>query len=196
MKKLVFIFLTSSTTLAFTGVAQAQYVPGYGGYVPYSSNPGYAGAPTSPQYDYRSRQGNSSGYQWREQRAQEDWRNNTWRERVQQEDWRNNSWREQRATEDWRQREDYAKRQTKNNAIDRGYVECGVGSVGSSTPCDTRDRTEYTVRPNTTATDTSYPECGPNSVVESCRARPQQESNPTPPTAPKRSTTQKYDQKQ
>jgi hypothetical protein len=88
---------------------------------------------------------------WREQRANEDWRNNTWLEQRLNEDSRNNNWRAERANEDWRQREDYSKKATPNNVIDRGYVggaqttdttspvdqekECGFNSVGSPRPC-------------------------------------------------------------
>ena len=198
MKKSFFIFLASAALLAFGGPAPAQYVPDPAG-------SGYAGAPAlpqydsrSPQYDSRSTRGYSAGYQWREQRAQEDWRNNTWRERVQQEEWRTNNWRVERRNEDWRQREDYAKSQTKNNAIDRGYVECGVGSVGSSMPCDNykSDRTE-TSAARSSPTDTGYAECDANSVIESCRSRPSRDTNPAIPTIAKRSNSpQKYDQKQ
>ena len=190
MKKMLFIFLTSAAALAFALPAGAQYVPS-------PANPGYSAAPSLPQYDPRANRGPSAGYQWREQRPQEDWRNNTWRERVQQEDWRNNNWRVERRNEDWRQREDYAKSQTKNNAIDRGYVECGVGSVGSSMPCDNykTDKTENYARPN--ATDTGYAECGTNSVIKSCRSRPSPDTNPAIPTIAKRSNSPKtYDQKQ
>jgi hypothetical protein len=190
MKKMLFIFLTT-VCLDFWTPARAQYVP-------YPANPGYTGTPALPQYDQRASRGYSGGYQWREQRAQEDWRNNTWRERLQQEDWRTNNWRVERRNEDWRQREDYAKSQTKNNAVDRGYVECGVGSVGSSMPCDNykTDRTENNDRPSA-ATDTGYAECDANSVIESCRSRPSRDTNPAIPTTAKRSNSpQKYDQKQ
>jgi hypothetical protein len=197
MKKSFFIFLASAASLAFGSPARAQYVP-------YPAGPGYAVAPALPQYDSRlpqydsrSTPSYSAGYQWREQRAQEDWRNNSWRERVQQEDWRNNNWRVQRGNEDWRQREDYAKSQTKNNAIDRGYVECGVGSVGSSMPCDNykTDRTENYAQPK--APDTGYAECDANSVIESCRSRPSRDTNPAiTPTAKRSNSPQKSDQKQ
>ena len=40
------------------------------------------------------------GYKWREERAQDDWRNNTWREQGTKQDWRNNTWQEKRANED------------------------------------------------------------------------------------------------
>ena len=59
--------------------ANAQYVP-----------PAIGGAPP--------------GYNWREQRTQEDWRNNTWREDRTKSDWRNNTWQDQRAKEDLRAR--------------------------------------------------------------------------------------------
>jgi hypothetical protein len=187
MKKLFFIFITSTTTVAFIGFAQAQYVPSPSnpGYAGAPALPGYAGASTLPQYDYGSRRDYSAGYQWREQRAQEDWRNNTWRERSQQEEWRTNNWRAQRGNEDWRQREDYAKSQTKNNAIDRGYVECGVGSVGSSAPCDNYKSTEKNAT-RSSATDIGYADCDANSVIESCRSRPPRDTNPAIPATVKR----------
>ena len=137
--------------------------------------PGYTGAPAQPQYGPTLGR-DAPGYQWREERAQGDWRNNTWRERLQQDDRRNNTWREQRANEDWRQREGYAKDRTKNNAIDRGYVECGVGSVGSSMPC--RDYAKEKTPNN--AVDRAYVECGPDAVVEACRSRSDSRSLPLP----------------
>jgi len=198
MKKLVLIFLASATSLAFAFPAHAQYVP-------YPANPGYVVTPTAPQYDPRANQydpradrGYSAPYQWRDQRAQEDWRNNTWRERNQQGDWRTKDWRVERGNEDWRQREDYAKSQTRNNAIDRGNVECGVGPAGSSIPCE-RNTSRVTDSPRENAVDTGSVECGPNSVVESCRSRRQETSPPNPPTstALKRpGSPQRYEQKQ
>ena len=65
----------------------------------------------------------SRGYDWREQRGSQDWRNNTWREHQVDQDWRNRQWRQQRANEDWQQREKYMKERTPNNATDRGYAE-------------------------------------------------------------------------
>lgn len=199
MKKSLFIFLASAALLAFGSAAPAQYVP-------YPGGPGYAVTPALPQYDSRlpqydsrSTPGYSAGYQWREQRAQEDWRNNTWREKVQQDEWRTNNWRVQRGNEDWRQREDYAKTQTKNNAIDRGYVECGVGSVGSAMPCDNykSGSTETSAARSSPTTDTGYAECDANSVIESCRSRPSRDTNPAiPPTAKRSNSPQKSDQKQ
>ena len=127
MGKFLFI-VVSTASLAIVDSALAQYTP-----------PALGGA--------------SPGYMWREQRANDDWRNQTWREQRLNEDWRNNNWRTQRANEDWRQREDYSKKATPNNAIDKGYVggatvtdktnnktadkdkECGFGSVGSPRPC-------------------------------------------------------------
>jgi hypothetical protein len=117
MSKFLFI-LASTATLAMTGPASAQIYPSLAPPAGIAVTPGF-----------------TPGYTWREQRANEDWRNNTWREQRDQEDWRNNNWRTQRTNEDWRQRDDFAKDRTPNNAIDRGYVECGVGSAGSSIPC-------------------------------------------------------------
>jgi hypothetical protein len=132
-----------------------------------------------PQYVPPALGRDSPGYNWREQRAQDDWRNNTWRENREQNDWRNNTWREQRANEDWQQREDYAKDRTKNNATDRGYVECGVGSVGSSMPCRdyAKDKTKSNERTR------GYVECSANSVVETCRSRDDSSSAPLPEQA-------------
>ena len=142
MRKFFFL-LTATATLVLVDAARAQYLPPTLGGTAIA--PGY----TAPGY---TAPGNTApGYNWREQRANEDWRNNTWREQRLNEDWRNNNWRQQRANEDWRQREDYGKTTTPNNAIDRGYVattpkietktnpkekeECGVGALRSSMPC-------------------------------------------------------------
>jgi len=170
MKKFLFI----SASIAMLGIvdsAQAQYgyapPPGYGG----AAGPQYYGA--VPQYvptpQYAPSVGRAApGSQWREDRAQGDWRNNTWREKLQQDDWRTNNWRERRANEDWREREGYAKQRTKNNAADRGYVECGVGAVGSSIPCRGYEKPKT----KTSAEERIQSvECGPNSVAESCRSR-------------------------
>src|SRR5690349_3827197 len=127
MKKILFIS-ASIATLAMAYPARAQYVPS-------QPDPGYIFAPVTPQYGPPAPSGATPGYKWREQRANEDWRNNTWREQRASEDWRNNNWRTQRANEDWQKREDYTKERTPNNAVDSGNVECGVGSVGSSAPC-------------------------------------------------------------
>ena len=156
MRKFLFI-LASTASLAMIDPARPQYVLNPAG-------PGYTIAPAAPSPQYGPTLGRDApGYQWREERAQGDWRNNTWREKLQQDDWRKNNWREQRANEDWRQRGDYAKDRTKNNAVDRGYVECGVGSVGSSMPCGNyaKDRTKKVT------TDRGYVECGPGSVAGS-----------------------------
>ena len=164
-------------------------------YVPYPANPGspyaapqYAPAPPQygPQYGPTAPRYNSAapqygpaasqngptlgrqapGYQWREERAETDWRNNTWRER-QPDVTRNETWREQRANEDWHQRQGYAKETTRNNAVDRGYVECGVGAAGTSVPCQNY-RTE---KPKSNTVEQTSVECGPGSVAESCRSR-------------------------
>jgi hypothetical protein len=144
MNKYLFL-LASAAGLALLHPAHAQYLPptlggtaigpGYTapGYVaPSYTSPGYTapgyvapsytapgyGAPASPTPGYTA-----PGYNWREQRANEDWRNNTWREQRANEDRRTNNWRQQRANEDWRQREEIAKQRNPNNAVDRGYVE-------------------------------------------------------------------------
>jgi hypothetical protein len=120
------------------GFAQAQ---------PYTVTPGvpYNGAPTyvapAPAPDYRA---SSYGYTWRDQRGDTDWRNNTWREDRRDENWRNDNWQTRRELQDWQQRQDYSKTRTPNNATDEGYVQCGKGSVGSSTTCGPYVRTPPT----------------------------------------------------
>jgi hypothetical protein len=119
MRNFLFV-LASIATLAMMNPARAQ------GYLP-PVNPGVAVAPgyTAPGYSapgYTAPRTTTPGYMWREQRANDDWRNNTWRENRFNEDLRNNNWRTQRANEDWRQREIYEKQKTPNNATDRGYV--------------------------------------------------------------------------
>ena len=108
------LFVASTATLAMMNPAVAQYLPpGPGGI---GAAPGY----TAPGY---TAPGNTTpGYKWREQRANDDWRNNTWREQRLNEDLRKNNWRTQRANEDWRQRDNYEKQMTPNNATDRGYI--------------------------------------------------------------------------
>ena len=158
MRKLPFI-LASAVGLAMINPALAQYVPGYMG------APVLSGPPSSQR--------------WSEDRAQGDWRNNTWRENTEQDDWRKNNWRERRANEDWRQREEYGNNRTRNNAVDRGYVECGVGSVGSSMPCRdyAKDKTKSNERTR------GYVECSANSVVETCRSRDDSSSDQLPEPA-------------
>jgi len=77
----------------------------------------------------------SPGYNWREDRGDTDWRNNTFREDRFDDDWRNRNWQTRRELQDWHQRQDYSKRRNPENPFDQGYVECGKGSVGSSSPC-------------------------------------------------------------
>lgn len=179
MNKLIFISLTVVGAV-FASTAQAQYgyapPPGYGGAagVPqYAPTPQYVPTPqyapnVSPQSSPTLGRA-APGYQWREERAQGDWRNNTWREQqAKQNDYRANGWREQRTNEDWRGREDYAKQKTKNNAADRGYVECGVGAAGTSMPC--REYLKERTKP-TREERAAEVECGPNSVAESCRPK-------------------------
>jgi hypothetical protein len=104
-----FLFVATIATLATMNPAAAQYLPPAPGSVGVA--PGYT-APSNT----------SPGYKWREQRANDDWRNNTWREQRLNEDLRNNSWRTHRANEDWRRRDSYEKQMTPNNATDRGYI--------------------------------------------------------------------------
>ena len=184
-----------SCPLSLGLLAIATFIsPARSQYVPYPNSPTYTppsggpqiytpqyGPAAGPQYgpaaapQYGPALGRQApGYQWREERATTDWRNNTWRER-QPDVTRKETWREQRANEDWHQREGYAKETTKNNAADRGYVECGVGAVGTSVPC----RNYATEKPKSTTVDRTAVECGPGSVAESCRSRrPIEDDNP------------------
>jgi hypothetical protein len=81
------------------------------------------------------------GYRWREQRAADDWRNNTWRDQRIKDDWRYNTWQEQRARADWRQRETY-------------FSECGVGTGGSTIETCQRP-SKVPVKPPTTTSGRS-----------------------------------------
>jgi hypothetical protein len=98
--------------------------------VPYYGMPSYVAPVPAP--DYRA---SAYGYTWRDQRGDTDWRNNTWREERYDENWRNNNWQTRRELQDWQQRQDYTKSRTPNYATDEGNVQCGKGSVGSSTTC-------------------------------------------------------------
>lgn len=153
-------------TLGGTAIGPGYSAPGYAApsYTPGYAAPGYA-APASPTPGYAA-----PSYNWREQRANEDWRNNTWREQRANEDWRSNDWRQQRANEDWRQREEIAKQRNPNNAVERGYVEpdqaekakteakknplekeeCGIGALKPSPLCQDRVKDKA----NNTAADT------------------------------------------
>lgn len=102
-------------------------------YVPQPASPTYS---VVPGYAPSNSSEYTPGYQWRDQRGENDWRNNTWREDRVDENWRNRNWQTQRTLDDWRQRQDYSKTRTPNNAADRGYVECGKGPVGASAPCE------------------------------------------------------------
>ena len=164
---------TSPTYTPPSGAPQIytpQYGPAAGPQYGPAAGPQY-GPAAGPQYGPAlGRQ--APGYQWREERATTDWRNNTWRE-TQPDVTRKETWREQRTNEDWHQREGYAKETTKNNAADRGYVECGVGAVGTATPCPINKSKSNTV-------DRASVECGPGSVAESCRSRRPTESDSPP----------------
>lgn|SRR5262245_44727470 len=164
---------------AYAPPATPQYGPAAGpAYAP-SARPQYD--PAAPQYgpaapQYGPALGRQApGYQWREERATSDWRNNTWRER-QPDVTRKETWREERANEDWHQRQGYAKETTRNNAADRGYVECGVGAAGTSVPCQNY-RTE---KPKSNTVEQTSVECGPGSVAESCRSRRTTTENDNP----------------
>ena len=141
MRKLLFApSVLFFALLTFVNLTHAQP------YVPQPANPadpivpGYAPtyAPSVPSA--------APGYQWRDERGDSDWRNNSWREDRVDQDWRNRNWQTRREVDDWRQREDYSKTRTPNNATDRGYVECGKGAAGSSSPCEnyTKDNPNYT----------------------------------------------------
>ena len=167
MRDLLFV-VASAAALATANPAMAQmYLP---------PSPGVTGPPsyTPPTYtptppSYTPPGATAPSYSWRDQRANDDWRNNTWREQRINEDWRNNNWRQERANEDWRQREDDAKTRTPNNTVDRGYIndptdltknktgtqnpqtdtDCGVHSVGSPKPCsnDMKENAKIIVPP-------------------------------------------------
>jgi hypothetical protein len=127
MRKFLFI-LASTATLAMMNPAVAQMYspPQPGGAI------GVAPGNTAP--------GNTTpGYMWREQRANDDWRNNTWREQRFNDDLRNNNWRTQRANEDWRQRENYEKQRSPNNATDRGYVGAKATDRTNNNPAGTNN---------------------------------------------------------
>src|SRR5215510_3712108 len=188
MNKYLFV-LASMAGLAIVRPAGAQYLPptlggtaiGQGYAAPGYVAPGYGapgaptyGAPASPTPGYAA-----PGYNWREQRANEDWRNNTWREQRANEDWRSNDWRQQRTNEEWRQREEIAKQRNPNNAVDRGYVEpdqsakaaaeakkkalekeeCDIVTMKSLPMCQDRakDKTKNTVVDTTKKSDTVRP---------------------------------------
>jgi hypothetical protein len=117
----VFFVLISACAVVLTGPALGQYA--------------------APDYN--------TGYDWREQRASQDWRDNTWRQQRFDQDWHNNSWRQQRENEDWQRRERYLQKRMPNNATDLGYGTekktpknkeleiggCGPMAKGAAIPC-------------------------------------------------------------
>jgi len=127
MRNFLFI-LASTATLAVMNPAVAQM------YVPPTAPEGIGVAP-----GYAAPGKTTPGYMWREQRANDDWRNNTWREQRFNDDSRNNNWRTQRANEDWRQREIYEKQRSPNNATDRGYVGAKATDRTNNNPADTNN---------------------------------------------------------
>jgi hypothetical protein len=136
MRKFLFV-LASISTLAMMNPATAQ------GYLP-PVNPGVVVVPgySAPGYtapSYTAPRTTTPGYMWREQRANDDWRNNTWREQRYNDDLRNNNWRTQRANEDWRQREIYERQKTPNNATDRGYVGAKATDRTNNNPAATNN---------------------------------------------------------
>jgi hypothetical protein len=124
MKQLLLAYVL----LAMAGAAGAQpYVPtpnvGYPSVTPGTVVPGPSSGFAAP------------GYNWRGDRVDTDWRNNTFREDRFDNDWRNRNWQTRRELQDWHQRPDFSKARNPENPFDQGYVECGKGSVGSSSPC-------------------------------------------------------------
>jgi len=135
-----FLFFLASAHLMTVGIAQAQmYLP--------PVNPGAGPSYTAPSYTaprvYAPPPGvvtpgaapgaTQPGYRWREQRAGEDWRNNTWREQRTYEDVRTNSWRQERAREDWQQRQKIEKEKLPNNSTETGYLSgCPTGAPTST----------------------------------------------------------------
>ena len=135
-----FLFFLASAPLTMIGIAHAQmYLP--------PVNPGAGPSYTTPSYTtprvYAPPPGVATpgaapgatqpGYMWREQRAGEDWRNNTWREQRTYEDVRTNSWRQERAKEDWQQRQKIEKEKVPNNATETGYLNgCPTGAPTST----------------------------------------------------------------
>ncbi len=131
MAKPIFVF--SVSLFALLALADPTYAQPY---VPQPANPiDPVGPSYAPTYSPNVPSG-APGFQWRDQRGDSDWRNNSWREDRVDQDWRNRNWQTRREADDWRQREDYSKIRTPNNATDRGYVECGKGPAGSSSPCE------------------------------------------------------------
>ena len=168
--------LVSAFTVSLAVITPAMAQPWPGGIgsgpPPATAYPPTA-APTTPSYG-----GNTApGYQWRDQRANTDWRNNTWREQRFNEDWRNNNWRTQRLEEDWRQRGNLENQRTPNNATETGYVS-GVtkptaGTI--NTPTQTNNTATET---NNNATENNVGECVIGSSEETCRRRGQKYNPP------------------
>ncbi|PWT85505.1 MAG: hypothetical protein C5B58_02980 [Acidobacteria bacterium] len=130
MRKAFFV----CAAFAFVDVALAQP------YVPLQPNPPPMPGPIGPGREAPSyaapdaSTGVTPGYQWRDDRADTNWRNNTWREDRFDSDLRNRNWQTRRGLEDWRRRDDYAKQRNPDDPVDRGNVECGKGA-GSSSAC-------------------------------------------------------------
>jgi hypothetical protein len=140
-----FLFFLASAHLLMVGIAQAQmYIPPVNpGASPSYTAPSYAAPSYTAPRVYAAPPGAGTpgatpgatrpGYMWREQRAGEDWRNNTWREQRTYEDVRTNSWRQERAKEDWQQRQKIEKEKLPNNSTETGYLSgCPTGAPTST----------------------------------------------------------------
>ena len=159
-----FLFVSAFTvSLAVITPAMAQPWPsGIGsGPTPATAYPPTAAPDTTPRYGANT----APGYQWRDQRANTDWRNNTWREQRFNEDWRNNNWRTQRAEEDWQQRGNLEKQRTPNNATGTGYVSGVTRPIAGTNNVPTET--------NNNPAENNAGECAIGSSEETCRRRGQ-----------------------
>ena len=163
-----FLFVSAFTvSLAVITPAMAQPWPsGIGSGPPPATAYPPTAAPATPSYG-----GNTAPrYQWRDQRANTDWRNDTWREQRFNEDWHNNNWRTQRLEEDWQQRGNLEKQRTPNNATGTGYVSGVTRPIAgtNNTPTET----------NNNPAENNAGECAIGSSEETCRRRGQKYNPP------------------
>jgi hypothetical protein len=92
MRRFLVVSAFTASLVVITPAMSQPWPAGIGSGPPPATAYPPTAAPTTPNYG-----GNTApGYQWRDQRANTDWRNNTWREQRFNEDWRNNNWRTQR----------------------------------------------------------------------------------------------------